>query len=382
MELWLIDLSPNERCLEVDNTKLSPPSLRTITLQFPQFDRELSQGNVVFCGGDFLFGSSGFELHQTSQRSGEKDIIPILLNTVKHLDTYKVEADKMMQVNQENTNQLLLFVSKHHLLQIFVEQLEAKGVDCTWRMVNDLWCRKVAESLLDHSGHNEEGGSMAVDAEVSEQGSSGRGKSVGGTRTMPLPIGLSFEKWGFKGTRWFNANNISRFNQATLYGSRFVCAGHPRELGFDFGPSLHYSQAETGINADQDIISVHNSVEEVEEGQDNGQGNSITSENTFLCLLEFNNRLWSHGNDPETSFGPGAAHTGQRSGDRIPTEGTTTIRTRDTIDPVLASLKADVKGGMPYRLIYRRLPFITDWRDLKMNRGHLVAALVGLFVRN
>jgi hypothetical protein len=184
---------------------------------------------------------------------------------------------------------------------------------------------------------------------------------------------IPFEEWGSKGTRWLNAGNVFLFTQSTSCGSQFLCVGHPRELGFDFRMPEGDNLGECGGTEGQDNVDPANANEEADE---------ITLGNAFVCLLDFNYRLWRNIDEsagPILFPDPSTTHIGQELVTEIPPRGTEIIRTNNNVDPILSSLKADVKGGMPYRLSYCKLPAAVSWRSLLINREHLVAATVSLF---
>jgi hypothetical protein len=188
---------------------------------------------------------------------------------------------------------------------------------------------------------------------IREHGVASKGISVPNPfqeKSDTISKAFRFEEWGQKSTRWFSADRIIRFNEASSYGSRFVCVTpHPREPGLD-------------IKMDED------------------EDWKVDPEQPFVCLLEFNDRLWdksAYSSNPITSHHLNATNTGQSYRDAISSAGTTIIRRRNTVGPLLAALNADVRGGLPYRLSYRKLPEETEWESIMMDRENLIAATVG-----
>lgn len=57
------------------------------------------------------------------------------------------------------------------------------------------------------------------------------------------------------------------------------------------------------------------------------------------------------------------------------------IRDREEVDELLAMLDADVVGGMPFRVRTYKNPGADRWYNVIINRSHMLATLVGIFLR-
>lgn len=187
-ELWLIDLG------HIDGKR----TLQTTILSFPQFSRPLRAEETIFTTVSFLSCSAGPDLYQANQRTGETDVLPILLQAES---SYK---DKSRRIS---CSQFFLFVSKRHLLQLATTNFEA------------------------HSPLEGKGGFI-----------SGVENPFNGSTA----IKMSYEAWGKTGTRWIDACGFTTLTSSSSYGSRFVCVSHGKP--FELNTHTTPPQAETDDN--------------------------------------------------------------------------------------------------------------------------------------
>lgn len=87
MEILIVNLGQLERPSEDGIQPLSEPALRTMIFSLPKFMSELDPPaslRTSFDGAEFVTGSfsASSEIHQSSQREKETDVLPILLSTI------------------------------------------------------------------------------------------------------------------------------------------------------------------------------------------------------------------------------------------------------------------------------------------------------------
>lgn len=265
----------------------------------------------------FLYGSGsvGPDIYQPCQRSGEKDVVPLIIGCETPTDD-----------SEEPTideNELFLFLCKQRLFDRL--SVRTSPIDSVIQQTSDNRYR-YPDSVLD-------------DSQLQPISS--------GWPTNTPTFEIQYDDWGREGTTWLDGTDFFAFNWGSSYGSRFILITKPECIG----------TAETT----SEKIPGYSPFDPV-----------------YVCLLEFNNRLLDSGSENRHGDKVEGEGLGMEIALEL-NVGSGIVTTYPQGYTLLQGLDTKIETVMPFRLRVLKPANVGEWSDVILDRDHIVAASVRHF---
>lgn len=176
---------PEIRLFDLENMELLTNPEPIVILTLPHFKPVGSiPPKMTYHSAFFLCGSSLnlYDIQKSTQRSGETDVIPIVLRMTREYDT-------------DPHYRLYLFVSKKFLLDCVIERSRQRELNAK---------EPETDSSRDTSA-----------------------TPIAPTQSSTRPAIIHYKNWGKKYARWINGTELRSISRCSSYGSRVVFVVNP-----------------------------------------------------------------------------------------------------------------------------------------------------------